>query len=508
MQQFIRFYPALLAFLALGLNFLWLGGKTFWNDEAVSFYASLDGVRSVLEWTAQDVHPPFYYLVLAAWLKLGESETVLRALSALSMAGAALFTYFAAKRLFGASTAFVAALLFLSNPTTVNWAQKARPYGLQCLLLGMALWGFVAGYLALRDQRRWLGSGLTGLMRGQGWGDAARTDLACLAYSVGCGLAMLAQHQAGFFVFGCNCAILFVLIRLWLAGNRAGATRLFLNWVIGQFLLIGIWALWLPFFLTQYQEHLTTSGLSTHSNYLVTAEHAWSIAMGLLGSSSVWRLKPIIFGLFIACAVPACLMLARDRSDRRLIMIVLVAPLLLCLIGFTLVHPVFGYVLVTFAWLLMPYCIVIAAGVMALPWRPASLAVVGLLLAANTLGLRNYYQNPHQPLDEAAAFIVTTGVQAGDGFMVSTTDAARKGIGYYLRRAGSDGRLDVSVFGPEMVRSLAAAATHPRVWLILPIDEKPAVDLQTLGQTMRLATERQFGDLRVLRFDRIAPPRG
>lgn len=506
MKNATRLYPALVAILGLGLNILFIGTKTLWNDEAVSFYASLDGLRSVLEWTAQDVHPPFYYLVLAAWLHLGESHIVIRALSALSMAGAALFTYFAARRLFSPGTAFVAALLFLSNPTTVNWAQKARPYGLQTLLVAMALWGFTAGFLALKAQNRWLGTGLAHALRHRRWGVATGTDIACLVYALGGGLAMLAQHQAGFFVFGCNCAILFVLIGQWRAGERDAAKRLFINWVAGQLLLIGIWALWLPFFLTQYQEHLTTSGLSTHGNYLVTAEHAWSITMGLLGSATVWRLKPAIFTLFMVCAIPACVLLARDRSDRRLMMIVLLAPLALCLVGFALVHPVFGYVLVTFAWLLIPYSIVIAAGVMALPWRLASCAVLAALLGANALGLRNYYATPHQPLDQAAIYIAAA-IQPTDGFMVSKTDATRKGIGYYLRRSGADGVLDVSVFGPRMVRSLADAQSHPHVWVILPVEEEPAVALEILGKQMHTGADRRFGDLRVLRFDRQLPAR-
>lgn len=502
MKQIAGRYPVLIALLALSLNFLFIGKKTLWNDEAVSFYASLDGLRSVLEWTAQDVHPPFYYLVLAAWLKLGESEIALRALSALSMTGAAIFTFFATRRLFNPGTAFIAALLFLSNPTTLTWAQKARPYGLQTLLVAVALWGFIAGFLALRTQNRWLGSGLAHALRHRRWGIAASTDIACLAYAVCGGLAMLAQHQAGFFVFGCNCAILFVLIRQWFSGERDAAKRLFINWVIGQLLLIGIWSLWLPFFLSQYQEHLTSSGLSTHGNYLVTAAEAWSITMGLLGSSTVWRLKPAIFALFMACAIPACILLSRDRSDRRLMMIVLVAPLALCLVGFALVHPVFGYVLVTFAWLLVPYSIVLAAGITALPWRFVPCAALLAVLAANALGLRNYYTTEHQPLDRAAVYIAAD-IHPTDGFMVSKTDATRKGIGYYLRRAGADGVLDVSVFGPRMVRSLAQAQSHPRVWLILPAEEVPAVPLQTLSDTMRVGADRRFGELRVMRFDRI-----
>jgi len=311
---------------------------------------------------------------------------------------------------------------------------------------------------------------------------------------------MLAQHQGGFFVLGCNLAMLAVLVRLWRDGDGVAAFRLLGSWVVAQILLIAIWACWLPWFIAQYHDHLTASGLHGHGNYMVDGAQLRDIVIGLLGTAYVWRLKLALFALFMAVAIPSCLMLARQRSDKRLVLVLFAAPLAVCLAGFAFVHPVFGYVIGTFPWLLMPYCMVLASGIAALPWRPAGAAVLGLLLAANALGLRNYYATPHQPLDQAAAFIAAD-ARAGDGFMVSTTDATRKGIGYYLRRGGKDGLIDVSVFGPAMARDLDAALSHQRVWLILPLEEEPAVSLDVLRQRFTLAAETRFGDLRVFRFD-------
>jgi len=503
-----RIWPVLVIALSLGLGLLWIGAKPLWNDEASSFFAALGGLRSVFEWTAQDTHPPFYYIVLAFWLRLGESEAAMRALSAVAIAGATGFTYLTARRLFTPGTAIMAALLFAMNPTTIAMSQKARPYALQAFLVAIALWGFMAGFLDRQPRHAWLGASIAQAWRRRGWGHGAQVDLACLAYVLCGGLAMLAQHTAGFFVLACNGAMLFRLIQLRATGPAAEASRLLGNWVIAQLLLIGIWAIWLPFFLAQYRQHLTTSGLENHSIFLVSGAQLWAALSGMLGSAAVWSLRPVIFAMFMACAIPGYLILARDRSDRRLVLLVFLVPLAVCLAAFRLVHPIFGYVITTFLWLLIPYSIVLAAGIAALPFKLARFGALGLLLAADLYSARNYYATDHPPLDQAAYFIAAA-QRPDDGFMVSTGDDTRKGIGYYLRHANAAGVLDVSVYGPGLVRTLESAQSHPRVWVVLPAGLRTPADLDRLGQLMPLAEERRFGDVRVMRFERpSAPPRG
>ena len=78
-----------------------------------------------------------------------------------------------------------------------------------------------------------------------------------------------------------------------------------------------------------------------------------------------------------------------------------VVPLAVCLAGFALLHPVFGYVTLNFVWLLLPYTLLLAAGIQLLP-RRAGMAAAGLLLIGNLWGLRNAYAEASAPLAQAA----------------------------------------------------------------------------------------------------------
>ncbi|MCL7453878.1 MAG: hypothetical protein M8467_12620, partial [Anaerolineae bacterium] len=53
--------------LALGLRLARLGFQPLWWDEGWSLYFATTDLATLLERTAVDIHPPFYYLLLQAW---------------------------------------------------------------------------------------------------------------------------------------------------------------------------------------------------------------------------------------------------------------------------------------------------------------------------------------------------------------------------------------------------------------------------------------------------------
>ena len=54
----------LLLFLALGLRILGLSWQPLWWDEGYSLYASQMPIGTMIVETAEDIHPPLYYLLL------------------------------------------------------------------------------------------------------------------------------------------------------------------------------------------------------------------------------------------------------------------------------------------------------------------------------------------------------------------------------------------------------------------------------------------------------------
>ncbi len=107
-------------------------------DEAVSAYLAGLPLREMLAWTAADVQPPLYYLLLKAWASVaGNSEFSLRFLSVMLSVVLVPLMYRLARRLRLEDAAPVAALVVAIHPWYVWHAQDARMYSL-LLLTGAA----------------------------------------------------------------------------------------------------------------------------------------------------------------------------------------------------------------------------------------------------------------------------------------------------------------------------------------------------------------------------------
>jgi hypothetical protein len=483
--------------LSVLVNFHNIAGTSLWNDEAYSFYASDHGFLTTISWIEAETQPPFYYLALTAWLWLGHGVLAIRGLSAVAMSVAAIFVYFSARDLFGRKVAVVAVLLFVINPYCVMWAQKARPYALQTMLVALSFWGFAGVALADRARTAVLGSGIIAAIRTRTWSIAA-TDLRWAAYILGGGLAMLAQHPAGFFVLGCNCAMAACMV-----GRPDGRRRLLLNWLIAQVLLSGIWLLWFPEFLVQVSNHLTPQRIREgHAIFLVDLRGLGVILSNLLGVSHTWKIQPVLVAFNAAIAAVALYSAVHRRVRNGFVFIVVLAPLLVCLAACFLVHPLFGYVIYTFCWLLVPYSILLAFGIWSI--RPGMLRWLALVLVllGNLKGLQNYYAETPPPLDAIARYIGDHALP-GDAVIFSNVGSTHIAVAYYLKAADrSLVGVEVSRDDDGLITTAREAFQNPRNWVVFPDGEEPAVALADLQGRMSLGFEQRFGSVSVLRFDR------
>ncbi len=153
---------ALLVIIALGaaLRVYKLDGDSLWLDEAYSIKFSHEAPAGIIEATARDVHPPLYYFALHYWmLVFGDSETMVRLLSALFGILALLVIYLLASQMFDRATGLLAAGLLALSRFHIEFSQEARMYSLLCLLSLLSIYYFLkllegksryalAGYIA------------------------------------------------------------------------------------------------------------------------------------------------------------------------------------------------------------------------------------------------------------------------------------------------------------------------------------------------------------------------
>ena len=483
--------PGLLVALAAVVMGFRLTNKDLWNDEAFSYFVARHGPAAAARFIVQDTQPPVYYLILSVWLQLGRSAVVLRSLSVAALALAVLPLYGAARRLFDAQVAGVAGAFFVLTPLVVGWAQKARPYAVQTLFLAIAYWGFVEVYRSAAAREAWIGASLR---RGVG-----RVDLGWGALALGGGMAMLTQQPAGFFLLGLNVTALLVVLR-----RGPGWGRFLANWTVSQMLLIGVWLLWLPWFLRQIGTNLTPAQIAVrHPNFLIGGDQVLGYLRGLFGVGSLWRAEPLFLAVQLAAALAGCVMLRRGGRATPVLAPLLVPPAV-GLVGFWLIHPVFGYVIGEFVFLWLPYSILLGYAVARLPWRFVGVAVAAVILLGDAWGLRNYYETPNQPTAQVAA-VIAAGMRPGDGVILAENTAMRWALAYYLgpaRRHLLVG-LDVSAEWDydRLLRTRAAALRQTRNWVVLPGNGQPvAVDPGVLQADMRQVSAVRRGSASVRLF--------
>jgi mannosyltransferase len=125
--------------LAAALRAYHLGFHVLWYDETFTAWVVAENPAEILSITLDDVvHPPLYYVLLSYWTLLaGNSEFILRTLSAaISLLGVPLL-YQLGWRGWNRQTGLAAALLWACSPFAVWYAQEARMYAM-LTIVGLA----------------------------------------------------------------------------------------------------------------------------------------------------------------------------------------------------------------------------------------------------------------------------------------------------------------------------------------------------------------------------------
>jgi mannosyltransferase len=126
-----------------------------WLDEAFGLSVTKAGQNVLWSGTFENHHPPLFYFLQKYWIQLGESEYILRLLSALFGTASVPLIFLLGKRIAGKGVALSAAWLSAFSPLLIWYSQEARSYSL-LIFIGLAVMLAVVN-LFLRPNLGWAG---------------------------------------------------------------------------------------------------------------------------------------------------------------------------------------------------------------------------------------------------------------------------------------------------------------------------------------------------------------
>lgn len=114
---------------ALAIRLFRADAQSLWYDEGTSAQLATRSARAIVAAAAGDIHPPLYYLLLAAWTRVfGHGVPALRALSAVLGAATVAAVIAIGRRLGGRRLALAAGALAATSPYLIWYGQEARMY--------------------------------------------------------------------------------------------------------------------------------------------------------------------------------------------------------------------------------------------------------------------------------------------------------------------------------------------------------------------------------------------
>ncbi len=388
----------LILLLAFGLRVYHLDVQSLWYDEGVTARVAQMGAGELARWTANDIQPPFYYLLLGGWLRVfhpwpGNIAYLMRFFSAgfgLMLVGLMAVL---ARRLWGRCAGLLTALVVAISPLMVYYSQEARMYAMLLFLVTLAAYWVVR----LLDVSSHGGMRLTG---------KERARLGYLALYALTGLtAMYTHYFAGFALL----ALALYWAHVWVRESKNA--RALGGFVLANaFILVG-YLPWLPAMWRRFQVDasywsgqlkLNEALFKTLANFTVGASETFR-----LERAGVWM---ALLGLAAVIWLTALMKLRRRGAQRPVALILhwlLLPPAFILFLAYR--TPKFNprYLLISWpAWALL-----IGGGAAALYRPPAAflqarswlrplsrtLAILTLLLVVtvSALGLNNWYHDPN-----------------------------------------------------------------------------------------------------------------
>lgn len=384
--------------LALILRLYQLGEQSLWWDEAQSWWFASHSISELIPIIIEnDQHPPLYYILMSAWLKVDTSEWWMRFLSVIFSISAIPFV-FAIGRMHSFTTGMIASGIIACSPIQIQYAQEARMYAMMFFFAALVMWS-VAKFIT--DER-----------------PNVRVQVTYVIGSVGA----LYSHNTGIFlVFSA------LLVLAW--NFRHEKTRLLLVASLTAVVILS-WLPWIPSLMGQIRETgehfwippLQPGGILQAIEQIVTPFHYHqAIAVRIL--------------LVIVIVAIALTGVRAVRNDRRL-SVFTIAFIAIPFLSMTFIS-VWRPILLpkTVLWMMLPLSILIGAAISSMKRRFTAIAAGALIVLIAISGGFYYFGSVQKEDWRSAAKMVHTLAQQSV-FPLYTSPLSEIPLQYYWHGLG------------------------------------------------------------------------
>jgi len=493
-----------------------LGEKGMWLDEAFSVWVAAHPTRELVSWLIRiDQHPPLYYLLLRAWMALGDDPATARSLSAALSTLSIPVVAALGRRLGGWRVGLVAAGLLALSPFQVRFAQETRMYALLTLTASTATLALCHLLTDERAHDERIGSQFLRALRSWRAGVpptlplAVETDLAWSAFAICVAATLLTHNAAVLYLVAVN---LYVLALAWIGGRYRQSVPFDLrppslrNWALAQIGVLILWSPWAGAFVRQ--------AAGVYREFWIPAP-TWGRVLDTLAALTNDFLPPqidwagAIWAFFVALALLGAIALRRRPAALALLVTLIVAPIAGELL-ISLRRPIFYDR--TLIWVTVPLYLLLAFGICQLCHRSFVLAAVTIVVTINLVSVRQYYLHFRKEEWDLAAAHVARHAQDGDLLLFNAT-WVQIPFDYYFGRTDraveehgvpvdlfDRGILEPKMTEGDMPRLRELIRGQDRVWLIYSHNwytDPDGLIPQALDSALDLARRRRFYGLEV-----------
>lgn len=402
------FIFAIIAF-GLSIRIILAQTKDFWFDEAFTFFLAKNSIPNLLTAAASDNNPPFYYLFLHFWMKLGQAEFILRLPSIIFGLLSLCLIYLVSKEIFDHKTAIFSLLLLAASPLHVYYSAEARMYSLWLFLTLVLVYCFLK---ILKNPK----------------------PIYYLLFIL-CSLLSLYTHYFSTLVLGS--------FAFYLVVKRREHPKLINPFILVYTLVFLAFLPWLRIFLSS--PHPVSLSLTAWEGIPTTF---LAFVLGGIGditlktmfsqdTSSLWQIIFVIFATISFGLFSLNLKNKKDRKHLPLLLIILLLPIFVTTI-ISLFYPIFsprGFFAFSFA-----FYILLARGIASInnrfPTQSVLLLITILGLIVSFVSISPEFDR--EPLKKAAAFLENN-YQKDDVLIHKTIST------YYSSRFYHKGKLDESL---------------------------------------------------------------